>query len=84
MRTSAVGLAAALGGKNVLFAAPAKKKMRVGLLGCGGRGNGALDYTFRRAEEFSLRAREIMSGFPASAHRDALALLAEFVLNREH
>jgi predicted dehydrogenase len=43
MRTSAVGLAAALGGKNVLFAAPAKKKMRVGLLGCGGRGNGALE-----------------------------------------
>ena len=43
MRTSAVGLAAALGGKNVLFAGPAKKKMKVALLGCGGRGNGALE-----------------------------------------
>jgi len=48
------------------------------------RGNGALEYTFRRAEEYSLRAREIMSGFPASAHREALSLLADFVLTREH
>jgi octaprenyl-diphosphate synthase len=47
-------------------------------------GNGALDYTFRRAQEYSLRAREIMSGFPASAHREALSLLADFVLRREH
>ncbi|UCG58098.1 MAG: Gfo/Idh/MocA family oxidoreductase [Phycisphaerales bacterium] len=42
MKTSAVGVAAALAGKNVIFAGPAKKKMRVALLGCGGRGNGAL------------------------------------------
>ena len=48
------------------------------------RGNGALDYTFRRAEEYSLRAREIMAGFPVSAHREALGALAEFVLTREH
>ncbi len=48
------------------------------------KGNGALDYTFRRAQEYSLRAREIMSGFPASAHREALGLLADFVLLREH
>ena len=48
------------------------------------RGNGALDYTFRRAREYSLRAREIMSGFPASAHREALSRLADFVLMREH
>jgi predicted dehydrogenase len=47
MRTSAVGLAAALGGPAAFtadgFAGAAKKKMKVGLLGCGGRGNGALE-----------------------------------------
>jgi octaprenyl-diphosphate synthase len=46
------------------------------------RANGALDYTYRKAEEFSLRAREIVSQFPESAHREALSLLAEFVLSR--
>ena len=46
------------------------------------RANGALEYTYRQAEEFSLRAREIASQFPESAHREALALLAEFVLAR--
>jgi octaprenyl-diphosphate synthase len=46
------------------------------------RANGALDYTYRKAEEFSLRAREIVSRFPDSAHREALGLLAEFVLSR--
>ncbi len=46
------------------------------------RANGALDYTYRKAEEFSLRAREIISRFPESAHREALSLLAEFVLSR--
>ncbi len=43
LRTSAVGLAAALGGKSVLFAGPAKKKIKIALIGCGGRGNGALE-----------------------------------------
>jgi myo-inositol 2-dehydrogenase / D-chiro-inositol 1-dehydrogenase len=42
MRTSAVGLAAALGGKSVLFAGSAIKKLKIALIGCGGRGNGAL------------------------------------------
>ena len=50
MRTSAVGLAAALGGKSVLFAGPAKRKMRIALLGCGGRGNGALDNCMEAAK----------------------------------
>lgn len=44
--------------------------------------NGALDYTYQKAEEYSLRAREYISLFPDSAHREALSLLAEFVLNR--
>ena len=34
--------AAVLAGKSVVFAARANRKMRVGLIGCGGRGNGAL------------------------------------------
>lgn len=46
------------------------------------KGNGALDYTYRKAEEFSLQARGFISLFPESAHREALSLLAEFVLNR--
>jgi predicted dehydrogenase len=43
MKTSAAGMAAVLAGKSVIFAAPATRKMKVALLGCGGRGNGALD-----------------------------------------
>jgi len=43
MRTSAAGVAAVLAGKSVLFAAPAKRKLKIALLGCGGRGTGALD-----------------------------------------
>jgi len=43
IKTSAAGMAAVLAGKNVTFAGPAKRKFRVALLGCGGRGNGALE-----------------------------------------
>jgi len=42
LTSSAAGMAAVLAGKNVMFAAPADRKFRVGLIGCGGRGNGAL------------------------------------------
>lgn len=42
IKTSATGMAAVLAGKSVVFAARANRKMRVGLIGCGGRGNGAL------------------------------------------
>ena len=47
------------------------------------KANGALDYGRRKAEEFSQRAREVVSGFPESPHREALSLLAEFVLGRD-
>lgn len=47
------------------------------------KSNGALDYTYKRAEEFSLRSREDISQFSESAHREALSLLSEFVLTRE-
>ncbi len=43
MRTSAAGVAVVLAGKNVIFAASARRKLKIALLGCGGRGNGALD-----------------------------------------
>ncbi|MBN2594568.1 MAG: twin-arginine translocation signal domain-containing protein, partial [Sedimentisphaerales bacterium] len=42
MKTTAAGTAAILAGKNVIFAGSAKRKLKVALLGCGGRGNGAL------------------------------------------
>ncbi len=43
IKTSAVtGVAAVLAGKSVVFAAPAKRKFRVALIGCGGRGEEAL------------------------------------------
>jgi octaprenyl-diphosphate synthase len=47
------------------------------------KADGAFDYSHRKAEEFSLRARDVVSGFPESTYRDALSLLAEFVLNRD-
>ncbi len=43
IRTSAAGMAAVLAGRNVVFAAQPKRKFRVALLGCGGRGNGAME-----------------------------------------
>jgi octaprenyl-diphosphate synthase len=46
------------------------------------KADGALEAGHRKAEEFSLRAREVISGFPDSTYREALSLLAEFVLRR--
>jgi len=43
-------MAAVLASKNVIFAAGAKRKFRVGLIGCGGRGNGALDNCHEAAQ----------------------------------
>ncbi len=47
------------------------------------KSNGALEYTYKKAEEFSIKSKETLSQFPASAHREALALLSEYVLSRE-
>jgi len=47
------------------------------------KANGALDDGHRKAEAFSLRAQEAVSGFPESTHREALSLLAEFILRRD-
>jgi octaprenyl-diphosphate synthase len=47
------------------------------------KADGALDYGYRKAAEFSRRAREAVAAFPESAYRDALGLLAEFIVDRE-
>jgi octaprenyl-diphosphate synthase len=44
--------------------------------------NGALDYTYKKAEEYSSKSREIISQFPESVHREALILIPEFFLTR--
>ena len=44
--------------------------------------NGALDYTYKKAEEYSSKSREIISQFPESVHREALTLIPEFFLTR--
>jgi octaprenyl-diphosphate synthase len=46
------------------------------------KSNGALDYTYKKAEEFSSKSREIMSQFPRSAQQEALSLLSEFIIKR--
>jgi len=50
MRTSAMGMAAVLSGKSLIFAASATRKLKIALLGCGGRGNGALDNCIEAAK----------------------------------
>ena len=42
IKTSATGVAAVMAGGNVIFAASAQRKLKVALLGCGGRGSDAL------------------------------------------
>ncbi|MFC2165208.1 polyprenyl synthetase family protein [Acidobacteriota bacterium] len=46
------------------------------------RSNGALEYTYKKAENFSNRSKEIISQFPKSIYRDTLSLIPDFVLNR--
>ncbi len=43
IKTSAAGMAGVLAGKSVIFAARAGRRLKVGLIGCGSRGNAALD-----------------------------------------
>jgi myo-inositol 2-dehydrogenase/D-chiro-inositol 1-dehydrogenase len=54
LKTSAVGMASVLAAKNVMFAAGAPKKFRVGLIGCGGRGNGALENCMEAAKKINV------------------------------
>jgi octaprenyl-diphosphate synthase len=45
--------------------------------------NGALDYTYQKAEEFSSKSKGFISQFPESVYREALILLPEFTLTRK-
>lgn len=44
--------------------------------------NGALDYTHKKAEEFSSKTKSLIGRLPESPYRDALALLPDFILTR--
>ncbi len=48
------------------------------------KSNGALDYTHKKAEEFSHKSIEIISQFPKSTQQEALSLLSEFILKRRN
>jgi octaprenyl-diphosphate synthase len=44
--------------------------------------NGALDYTFRKAEKFSSQSKELLQQLPPSIQRDALSLFPDYILYR--
>jgi octaprenyl-diphosphate synthase len=44
--------------------------------------NGALDYTYSKAESYALKSKDIIAQFPQSIYRDSLDLVPDFVLNR--
>lgn len=46
------------------------------------KSNGALDYTYKKAEEFSSRSKEIITQFPQSTSRDTLVLFSDYILTR--
>ena len=46
------------------------------------KSNGALEYTFQKAEEFALKSKDLIHLFPKSIYRDTLAMVTDFVLNR--
>ena len=43
----------------------------------------SIDYAYRRAVEFAECAKKPLSAFPASAERDALLALPDYVLSRD-
>jgi len=44
--------------------------------------NGALDYTFQKANDFSVSARNILNHFPESDFRESLARISDYILHR--
>ena len=46
------------------------------------KSNGALEYTYQKAEEFSLKSKKTIAQLPKSIHRDSLILLPDFVIKR--
>jgi len=61
IRSSAAGAAAVLAGKNVIFAGPAKRKLKIALIGCGGRGNGALGNCMEAATHINRLELELVA-----------------------
>lgn len=47
------------------------------------KSNGALEYTYKKAEDFSRLSKEIISQFPQSIHRDTLILFSDYILTRK-
>ncbi|MFW6124023.1 MAG: polyprenyl synthetase family protein [Acidobacteriota bacterium] len=46
------------------------------------KSNGALDYTFQKANEFSTSARKILNNFPESDYRESLIRISDYMLYR--
>ena len=46
------------------------------------KSNGALDYTYSKAESYALKSKAIIAQFPPSIFRESLELVPDFVLNR--
>ncbi len=44
--------------------------------------NGALDYTHKKAEEYSRYSKQLLQQLPPSVHRDALSLFPDYILYR--
>ncbi len=61
IKTSAAGAATVLAGKSVIFAGSAGRKMRVALIGCGGRGNGALQNCMDASEHIENLELEVVA-----------------------
>jgi len=61
LKTSATGVAAVLAGKNVIFAASAPRKLKVALIGCGGRGSGALENCMEAAKNIEALELEVVA-----------------------
>jgi octaprenyl-diphosphate synthase len=47
------------------------------------KSNGALDYTFQKAMDFSISARNILSNFPESIYRQSLTQISDYILHRD-
>ncbi len=44
--------------------------------------NGALEYSYQKAEDYSLKAKNIIQNFAESDHRKALSLISDYILVR--
>ncbi len=47
------------------------------------RSNGALDFTYKKAEEYAERSKEIINRFEDSSFRESLALIPDYILSRK-